>query len=160
MKLFDNSGSAGSQIRMNCTTAVQFYSRQRVYTAGQVGTTDSWVKFRSVLDQTIVNGTVAAETAIDVFWADWQGSYGSQQVQAMSMGVYDLCTLRMDYHPDLYALLRTKEVLIIKNAAADAVSNGVPIRSHPDVYTLWGAVDDIRNARKIMEFKVRRWEGK
>lgn len=160
MKLFDNSGNASGQIRLNCTTAVQFWFAQKSYTAGQVGTTTSWVKFRSVLDQTIVNGVVTAETAIEVFWADWQGSYGTQQVQAMSMGVYDLCTLRMDYHPDLYALLRTKEALIIKNAAADAVSNGVPIRSHPDVYTLWGAVDDIRNAHKIMEFKVRRFEQK
>ena len=76
------------------------------------------------------------------------------------MGAFDLCVLRMDYHPDLYALLRTKEALIIKNAAADAVDNGIPVKNHPDVYTLWGAVDDIRNQRKIMEFKVRRWETK
>lgn len=151
MRTFDNSGSHNSsQIKMNCTTAVQFFFRQRVYTAGQVGTTDSWIKFRSLI----------GETVLDVFWADWIGSYGSQQVQAMSIGVYDLCTLRMDYHPDLYALLRTKEALVIKNAAADAVEYGIPVKNHPDVYTLWGAVDDIRNMHKIMEFKVRRWEAK
>jgi len=135
---------------MNCTTAVQFYFRQRVYTAGQVGTTDSWIRFRSLI----------GENVIETFWTDWQGSYGSQQIQAMSMGVYDLCTLRMDYHPDLYALLRTREALIIKNASPTAVIGGVPVRSHPDVYTLWGAVDDVRSMRKVMEFKVRRFETK
>ena len=151
MKMFDNSGNTGTgKIKMNCTTAVQFYFRQRVYTAGQVGTADTWIKFRSLI----------SETVIDVFWADWQGSYGSQQIQAMSMGVYDLCTLKMDFHPDLYALLRTKEALIIKDASPTAVIGGIPVRSHPDVYTLWGAVDDIRSAHKIMEFRVRRWEAK
>lgn len=135
---------------MNCTTAVQFFFRQRAYTAGHVGTSDTWIKFRSLI----------GETVIDVFWAEWRGSYGTQQVTAMSMGVYDLCTIRMDYHPDLYGLLRTKEALIIRNAAADAVEYGIPVKNHPDVYTLWGAVDNIRNQRKIMEFKVRRWEAK
>lgn len=151
MRMIDNSGSNNSgKITMNCTTAVQFFFRQRVYTAGQVGTTDSWIKFRSLI----------GETVLDVFWADWRGSFGTQQVQSMSMGVYDLCTVRMDFHPDLYALLRTKEALVIKNAAADAVEYGIPVKSHPDVYTLWGAIDDIRNLHKIMEFKVRRWETK
>ena len=187
MKLFDNSGASGNLIKMSCTTAVQFYVPTAAYVAGQVGQTKTWTRFSSEI----------GETTLDVFWADWRGSYGTQQVQSMSMGVYDLCTLRMDYHPGLYDLLRRKEVLIVKNAAADAViavqpaaaaaenqaaaqdpadqgsesaettpaaASGpvtyIPVRSHPDLYSVWGAVDDIREAHKIMEFKVRRWEAK
>ena len=150
MRSIDNSGGSNGVIKMHCNTAVHFFFRQRAYVPGQVGTADTWMKFSSLV----------GETEIDVFWVDWRGSYGTQQVQAMSLGVYDLCTLRMDYHPQLYDLLRTKEALVIKNASADAVDQGIPVRNHPDVYTLWGAVDDIRSMRRIMEFKVRRFESK
>lgn len=145
----NNSGNAGT-IQLICNTAIQIYTRERIYKPGEVGSYDLWQKFTSAVgDQTI-----------DVFWCDWIGSYGSQQIQSMSMGVFDLCTVRMDYHPSLYELMRRKEVLVIKNAAADAVEYGIPIKNHPDVYALWSAIDDIRNMHKVMEFKVRRWEGK
>lgn len=152
MKQISNgSANSGNGItKITCNTAVRFFTRERIYKPGQVGTSDIWQKFTSTV----------GEIVLDVFWCDWIGSFGSQQIQAMSMGVYDLCTLRMDYHPELYELLRRKEALIIKNAAADAVEYGIPVRNHPDIYTLWGAVDDIRNMHKIMEFKVRRWEAK
>lgn len=151
MRLLDNSGSnSNGQIKMSCTTPVQLYFRQRTYTAGQVGASDTWQKFETFIGEKIT----------DILWVDWRGSYGSQQIQSMSMGVYDLCTIRMDYHPQLYELMRRKEMLIIKNAAQDAIEGSAPVRNHPDVYTLWGSVDDIRNLHKIMEFKVRRWEAK
>ena len=152
MKQISNTSanSGNGIIKITCNTAVQFYTRERIYTEGQVGTKDLWEKFMSYV----------GDNKIETFWCDWIGSFGSQQVQAMSMGVYDLCTVRMDYHPELYELLRRKQVLVIKNAAADAVDYGVPVKNHPDVYTLWSAADDIRNMHKIMEFKVRRWEGK
>ena len=149
-KTIENTGSGSGRISIRCSTAVQFYYRRNQYELKQIGTSAYWEKFRSAVGDQI----------IDVFWADWIGSYGSQQIQAMSMGVFDLCTLRMDYHPDLYDLLRRKEVLVIKNAAPDAVIHGEPVRNHPDVYKLWSAVDDIRNMRRIMEFKVRRFEEK
>lgn len=140
-----------TNVKMYCNTAVQFYTQEKAYTPGQVGPTKKWSKFISQI----------GDDSIDVFWADWRGSFGQQQIQAMSMGVYDLCTVRMNYHPELYKLLRTKEVLLIKDAASDAVdTDGQPVRNHPDVYKLWGAVDDIRSMRRIMEFKVRRWEAK
>lgn len=132
------------------TTAACFYYQVSSYQPGQVGSSKSWIKFTSAV----------GENTLDVFWTDWQGSFGTQQLQAMSMGVYDSGTVRMDYHPELYQLLRTKEMLIIKDAAMDAVADGVPVRNHPDVYIVWGAVNDIRSMHRIMEFKVRRWEGK
>ena len=149
-RISPNTGSQNGFVTLYATTAVQFFTRERIYKPGQVGTSDLWQKYVSFI----------GDEAIDVFWCDWIGSYGSQQVQSMSLGVYDLCTVRMDYHPELYEMLRRKEVLVIRNAAADAVEYGVPVKNHPDVYTLWGAVDDIRNLHKIMEFKVRRWEAK
>lgn len=178
-------------IKMYCNTAVQFFTQTAAYVPGQVGQTKTWTKFTSAI----------GDKTLDVFWADWRGSFGSQQLQAMSMGVHDMCTLLMDYHPELYELLRTKTVLIVKNANADAVievepdepdpaeqpaaaentpaenvqtentseentaadsapAEYMPIRNHPDVYTVWGAVNDVRSMHRIMEFKVRRFEQK
>ncbi len=152
MRTIDNSGSNESgTIKMSANTAVKFYYKTKQYQTGIVGTKNKWTKFWSSID----------DTDLDVFWVDWQGSYGSQQLKAMSMGVYDLCRLRMDFHPEIYRMLQTREVIIIKNASRTAINEaGEPILSDPDVYTLWGAVDDIGNRRRIMEFKVRRFEAK
>ena len=146
----NSSGSAGS-IEISTNTAVKIFYKTKQYAAGTVGTKASWEIFRSSLDS----------YTLEVFWVDWRGSYGTQQVKAMSLGVYDLCTVRMDYHPALYRLLQTREVILIKNASAVAIDvAGNPILSDPDVYSVWGAVDDIRNRQNIMEFQVRRYEVK
>lgn len=138
------------KVTIRPNTAVRIFYQVGSYQPGQVGASKQWQQFTSSV----------GDKTLDVFWTDWQGSFGSQQLQAMSMGVTDLCTVRMDYHPDLYRLLRTKEVLFIKDAAEDAIADGVPVRNHPDVYAAFGAVDDIRSMRRVMEFKVRRWEAK
>ena len=151
MRRISNSTGSNGNIEISTNTAVKIFYKTKQYAAGSVGTKESWEIFRSSLDS----------FTLEVFWVDLRGSYGSQQVKAMSLGVYDLCTVRMDYHPTLYRLLQTREVILIKNASAAAIdAAGHPILSNPDVYTLWGAVDDIRNRQKIMEFQVRRYEAK
>ena len=131
-------------------TAVRFYHQVTSYKPGQVGASKQWVKFTAEV----------GENTLDVFWTDWRGSFGDQALRAMSMGVSDFCTIRMDYQPELYELLRTKEMLVVKDANDDAIIDGAPVRNHPDVYTVWGAVDDVRSMHRIMEFKVRRFEAK
>lgn len=138
------------KVTIRPNTAVRIFYQVSSYQPGQVGASKQWQQFTSSV----------GDKTLDVFWTDWQGSFGSQQMQAMSIGVTDLCTVRMDYHPELYRLLRTKEVLFIKDAAEDAIADGAPVQNHPDVYAVYGAVDDIRSMRRVMEFKVRRWEAK
>ena len=142
-KLPDTSG-------MYCNTPVYFYTVKVTHSTGQIGGSKIWSRFQSVI----------GEKVIDTFWADWRGSFGNQGLQAMSIGVTDLCTLRMNWHPEIYELLRTLDVIIIKNANANAIKDGVPIRNHPDVYSVYGGIDDIRGFHSIMEFKVRRFEAK
>ncbi|MBR6090855.1 MAG: hypothetical protein IKP86_13040 [Anaerolineaceae bacterium] len=140
-----------SSVKIYPNTAIKIYYKTKQYQPGAVGTRSAWEKFSAPL-----NGA-----DLDVYWADWRGSFGDQELRAMSMGVFDLCTVRMDWHPEIYRLLQRREVIIIKNASPDAVDNdGCPILSDPDVYSVWGAVDDVRSMHKIMEFKVRRFEAK
>lgn len=136
---------------MTPTVPVIFFYKERHYKSGSIGVKTEWKRYVCRIDN----------IDLDVFWVDWHGSYGSQQIQAMSQSVYDLCTVRMDYHPGIYQLLRTREVIIIKNAASDAIGkDGTPVLTNPDVYTLWGAADNIHEERRLMEFKVRRFEAK
>ena len=151
MRRIDNSTSSSGYIRISENTPLSFYYKSKAYQHGKVGTKTAWIKYSCFINQ--------AEQ--DVFWCEWRGSYGTQQLKAMSLGVVDLCTIRMDYHPEIYNLLRSREVIVIKNASPTAVdAAGAPVISDPDVYSLWGAVDDIRNRRRIMEFQVRRYEAK
>ena len=100
-------------------TAVRFYHQVTNYNPGQVGASKQWVKFTAEV----------GENMLDVFWADWRGSFGDQALRAMSMGVSDFCTIRMDYQPELYELLRTKEMLVVKDANDDAIIDGAPVQS-------------------------------
>jgi len=49
--------------------------------------------------------------------------------------------------------------VIVKNADSTAIVGGVPDKNNPNVYELWGGVDNVKEERQFMEFKVRRYEG-
>jgi len=65
----------------------------------------------------------------------------------------------MRYAPRLCESLRTEHVVVIKNADAAAIKNGVPDKNNPNVYELWGGVDNVKEENRYMEFRVRRYEG-
>jgi len=94
----------------------------------------------------------------EIFMCKWTGSYGSRVMEAQALGVNDSATIIMRYIPDLYDKLRTKRVIIIKNADTTAKKNGVPDKDNPNCYELWGGVDNIKEANQYMEFRVKRVE--
>lgn len=131
-------------MRFNANTPLKFYGQTVTYVPGQ-GNTTVW--------------TVIKSSNFDTFWAEWTGSFGDRAMSAQALGVKDSASIRMVYNPDVYAKLRTEKVVIIKHADASAIVGGVPNKNNPNVYELWGGVDNVKEERQFMEFRVRRYEG-
>ena len=131
-------------MKFNPTTPVKFYAKSTNYVAGQ-GQTASW--------ELIESGDYST------FYAEWIGAYGERATAAEALGVKDSATIRTFYVPALYAKLRSVQVLAVKNADATAVANGIPDHNNPNLYEVWGGVDNVREENQYMEFRVRRYEG-
>ncbi len=126
----------------NPTVPLLYYAKTASYVSGQ-GTASTWTK---VID--------------DAFYCEWRGGYGDRALAAEAVGVSDMATIRTFYHPTVYEKLRGAEVVVIKNADATAIVSGAPDKNNPNVYELWGGVDNVEEADQFMEFRVRRYEPK
>ena len=124
-------------------TPVSFYEKVNTYTKGQ-GTAISWMKY--------------GEGVMTVFPCEWRGTHGNAQITAQAAGVLDSARIRMPFVPDLYEKLRTAEIVIIKGADPAAVTASGPNELNPNVYTVWGGVDNMQEECQYMEFNVRRYE--
>ena len=131
-------------MKFNPNTPVNFYAKETTYVPGQ-GQTETW--------ELIVSGTY------NTFYCEWKGSFGDRAMTAQALGVNDSATIRTFYNPVIYAKLRTVQVVVIKNADSTAIVDGVPDRNNPNVYELWGGVDNVLEENQYMEFRVRRYEG-
>ena len=131
-------------MKFNPTTPLKFYAKSTNYVAGQ-GQTASW--------ELIESGDYST------FYVEWIGAYGERATAAEALGVKDSATIRTFYIPALYAKLRSVQVLAVKNADATAIVNGTPDHSNPNLYEVWGGVDNVREENQYMEFRVRRYEG-
>ncbi|MDD3269652.1 MAG: hypothetical protein PHX14_10045 [Syntrophomonadaceae bacterium] len=130
-------------MKINPTTPMQFYSKKNVYIPGQ-GQSVTW--------ELISSGIYT------MFYGEWRGSFGERAISAQALGVKDSATVRIFYNPALYEKLKTTQVIIIKNADASAVIDGIPDKNNPNVYELWGGVDNVMEENQYMEFRVRRYE--
>lgn len=129
-------------LKFNPTTPLLFYSKESVYISGS-GAQSTWNK------------------VVDCFlYCEWRGSFGDRAIAAQAQGVKESATIRMSYHPDVYRKLVEKQVVIIKNIGEAGIKGGSPDKNNPNVYELWGGVDNIEERNQFMEFKVRRYEGK
>jgi hypothetical protein len=132
-------------MKFNPTTPIKFYAKTTEYIPGQ-GQTTTW--------------TLITSGVYSTFFCEWQGSYGERALSAEALGVKDFATVRTFYNPTIYDKLRTEKVVVIKNADAAAIVSGVPDKNNPNVYELWGGVDNVLEKNHFMEFRVRRYEGK
>lgn len=128
-------------LKFNPNTPIKFYAKETVYVPGQ-GNTTIW--------QVVISNSLFCE---------WRGSFGDRALSAEALGVKDSATIRSFYHPDIYAKLRSEQVIVVKNADATAFIDGVPNKNNPNVYELWGGVDNVLEENQYMEFRVRRYEG-
>lgn len=130
-------------LKFNPTTPLKFYAMTTTYIPGQ-GNTTAWSLVQS---------------GYSVFYSEWTGTFGDRAMSAQALGVNDSASIRMTYNPEVYNKLRTTRVVVIKNADATAIVAGVPDKNNPNVYELWGGVDNVKEANQFLEFKVRRYEG-
>lgn len=142
--------------KMNPNTPVKFYAKKDGYVSGQ-GASNSWELVESIIKQ--ATETTLAEK-VSVFYCEWKGTYGDRAISAEALGVKDSATVRIFYNPFLYAKLKSVQVIVVKNADATAFVNDVPDMKNPNVYELWGGVDNVLEENQFMEFRVRRYEGK
>ncbi len=142
-------------LKFNPTTPVKFYAKTTTYVSGQ-GQTTTW--------------SLVASGAYSTFFCEWRGSFGDRALSAQALGVKDSAIVRTFYNPTLYKKLRTEQVIVIKNADATAIvctdpekPKEEPIcaldKNNPNVYELWGGVDNVKEENRFIEFRVRRYEG-
>ena len=127
--------------KFNPNTPIKFYSKETAYIPGQ-GNTTSW-----------------QEIIITNLYCEWKGAFGDRAMSAQALGVKDSATIRMFYHPVIYTKLKSVQVIVVKNADATAIVNAEPNMNNPNVYEIWGGVDNVLEQNQFMEFRVRRYEG-
>jgi len=132
-------------MKFNPTTPVKFYyAKEGAYVPGQ-GATKTWVLVKS--------------GDYDTFYCEWTGTFGDRAISAEALGVKDSATVRTFFNPTVYAKLRSVRVVVVKNADATAIIKDEPDKNNPNVYELWGGVDNVKEENRYLEFRVRRYEG-
>lgn len=132
-------------LKFNPTTPYSVYAKTAMYTLGS-GAESSW--------------PVVESDGKSVFYCEWRSSRGEDEAAAQAAGVTTSARVRAFYNPAVFEALSSRTAVIVKNAGADALKDGAPDKDNPDVYELWGGVDDVLGEKLFIEFTVRRYAGK
>jgi hypothetical protein len=96
---------------------------------------------------------------IENFFCEWLNIYGTEYIIAQQKNVEYNAKIRMVYNPFLYTILKKKYIYIAKNGE-NIFKDDRPDKNNTNCFVIFGTVENIREQNKIMEFKVRRYEGK
>lgn len=131
-------------MKFNPNTPIQFYAKETTYVPGK-GNTTTWNKINT--------------DGYETFYCEWRGSFGDRALSAEALGIKDSATIRTFYNPAIYEKLRSVHVVVVKNADETALIDGEPNKNNPNLYELWGGVDNVLEENRYLEFRVRRYEG-
>lgn len=131
-------------LRFNPITPIKFYTKETIYVPGK-GNITTWEEL--VCDN------------YSVFYCEWRGSFGERALSAEAIGIKDSATVRTFYNPVIYEKIRRVQTIVVKNADNSAFIDGEPDKNNPNLYELWGGVDNVKGENQFMEFRVRRYEG-
>lgn len=137
------------RVNMIPTTPVEFYELKGAYVPGQ-GMTSTWEKITVEFYEILTS----------VFYVDWQGTFGEQKATFYNSGVKESALVRMAYNPIIYEKIREKQVIVSQNATKIFKRNGIPDKLNPNTWEVFGGINKINNESILMEFNVRRYEGK
>ena len=140
MAIFNNT----NPLKFNPNTPIQFYTKETTYIPGK-GNTTTWQELDS--------------DGYKVFYCEWRTMYGDRALTAESLGVKDSATIRTFYNPNIYNKITRVQTIIVKNLDNAAFVDGEPDKNNPNLYELWGGVDNVLEENQFMEFRVRRYEG-
>ncbi len=139
MPIFNNA----NPLKFQPTTPIQLYTKKTEYVSGQ-GNVTTWEQVKS--------------GRYDTFYCQWQTMYGDRALTAESLGVKESATIRTFFNPAIYNKITRAQTLIVKNLDKAAFKNDEPDESNPNVYELWGGVDNVLEENLFMEFRARRYE--
>lgn len=131
-------------MKFNPNTPLWFYVHESTYIPGE-GNTTIWRRLET--------------DGYSTFYSEWKGGFGERALSAQAMGVNDMATIRAFFNPTIYEKMRIKKVIVIKNMDSLAIKEGMPDKHNPNVYEVWGSVDNVNEENQVMEFRVRRYEG-
>lgn len=131
-------------MKFNPNTPLWFYVHDSAYVPGE-GHTVTWQRIET--------------DGHDTFYCEWRGGFGERAISAQTLGVNDMATIKTFYNPTIYEKLRTKKVIVVKNMDTKAIKEFEPDKLNPNVYEVWGSVDNAKEENQYLEFKVRRYEG-
>ena len=136
------------KIRARFTTPVSFWEKTSTYVLGEGNSTD-WKQY--------------TEGSMCVFPCEWRGKFGYGKIgnatyDADAEGTLDRATIRMPFIPGLYDKLRTGSVVVIKGTDPSSILSGEPNPENPNVYEVYGGVDNIYQENQYMEFHAKRYE--
>ena len=131
-------------LKFNPSTPVKFYIKVTEYIPGQ-GNTTTWQELDS--------------DGYKVFYGEWRTTYGDRALTAESLGVKESATFRTFYNPNIINKITREHTLIVKNLDDKAFIDGDPDKNNPNLFELWGGVDNVLEENQYMEFRIRRYEG-
>lgn len=131
-------------LKFNPTTPIQIYIKSVEYVQGK-GNITTWARQQT--------------DGYSTFYAEWQTIYGDRAIAAESLGVKEGANIKTFYNPVLYEVMRRNETLIVKNMDESAFQGGKPDKNNPNLFELWGGIDNVMEENLFMEFRVRRYEG-
>jgi len=126
-------------------TLIKFGVQSTTYVSG-VGSSTVWETV------TVPIGTDAAgnEVTTDCFYCEWLNSYGQVAIQQQADGVNRPARVRMPYVATVYDALTNKAIRIYKNGIVDDAHT----------FQLASAADNYIESNKMLEFNVKKYEGK
>lgn len=131
-------------LKFNPNTPIKIYIKTTEYIPGQ-GNATVWQEITS--------------DGYTVFYCQWQTTYGDRAIAAESLGVKESATVRTFFNPNIANKIAREQTLIVKNLDDTAFKNGEPDKNCPNLFELWGGVDNVMEENQFMEFRVRRYEG-
>ncbi len=140
MAIFNNT----NPLKFNPNTPIKYYYKKTEYVPGK-GNITVWKEIKSD-DYT-------------VFYCEFKTMYGDRALSAEALGVKHSATIRTFYNPIIKEKLERVQTLIVKNLDDTAFVDGKPDKNCPNLFEVWGGVDNVLEENQFMEFRVRRYEG-
>ncbi len=131
-------------LKFNPTTPIQIYIKSVEYVRNK-GNVSVWIRQET--------------DGYDTYYSEWRTIFGDRAIAAESLGVKEGANIKTYFNPVLYEAMRRNETLIVKNLDESAFAEGKPDKDNPNLYELWGGIDNILEENLFMEFRVRRYEG-
>lgn len=107
-------------------------------------------KGKTSTDWEIISLPIGGGKFTQTFYCEWLSSYGAVAIQQQADGVTRVARIRMPFIPQVYEALISKAVRVYKDGIVDEAHT----------FVLASSADDLKGEHKIIEYQVKKYEGK